>query len=225
MIIFLINITEWFLISIIGLCGTVAFVSSGTYASISNYFVSHYPEIGRYLMALIWIFIAAVGVFSVSFRRKGGGRFTWLALIFALPSILSFNKLNVPALLGFDNVLTTKLEFWQTLVLAAGILTAYLSLNFMRELKITRLSLNKKRADKPDIDNWLINSHIILLLALLCTLVLSAVIALFAIRMEAWLLPYFHRLPWNIIMIGVGCLLVLAFYVYWLGTHHKSSNK
>ena len=225
MIFILINVAEWALISIIGLCGTLSFVSSGTYSFLSNYIISHYPEIGRYLIALIWVFLAAIGVFSVSFRRKGGGRFTWFALVFALPSILTFNKLDVPGLLGLKVEFTTKLEFWQALTLSIGILTSYLLLNFMRELKISRLSLIKKMADPADIKNWLINSHRILLLALLCALVLTAAISLIAINLEAWLLPYFHRLTWNIILIGVGCLLMLALYVYWLGTHHRFSSK
>ena len=225
MIFILINVAEWALISIIGLCGTLSFVSSGTYSFLSNYIISHYPEIGRYLIALIWVFLAAIGVFSVSFRRKGGGRFTWFALVFALPSILTFNKLDVPGLLGLKVEFTTKLEFWQALTLSIGILTSYLLLNFMREFKIFRLSLHKKMADPADIKNWLINSHRILLLTLLCALVLTAVISLTAVNLEARLMPFFSWLPWNIILIGVGCFLVLALYVYWLGTHHPSSSK
>ena len=221
MFILLINIAEWALIAVIGLCGTLAFASSGAYSFLHNFLLSHYPEIGRYFIAIIWGFLALVGIFSISFRRKGGGRLTWFALIFAMPSILAFDKLNIPGLLGIKIELTTELAFWQVMALTVGILSAYLLLNFMRELKLFRLKLIKKEADSADIAMVSVNSHQILLLVLLCALVLTALISLLAVNLESWLLPNFSRLPWNVVLIGIGCLLILAAYIYWLGTHRS----
>lgn len=222
--ILIINIAEWVLIAIIGLCGTLAFASSGVYSLLHSYLISHYPEIGRYFIAIIWCFLAMVGIFSVSFQRKGGGRFTWFALIFTLPSILAFNKLDIPGVLGLKLELTTGLAFWQVMALAVIILTAYLLLNFMRELKLFRLDLIKKGVDFADIKNVSVKSHQLLLLVLLCALILTALISLIAVNLESWLLPYFSHLTWNIIFIGIGCLLILAIYIYWLGAHLSSGK-
>jgi hypothetical protein len=224
MFILLINILEWALIAVIGLCSTLAFASSSTYVFLHKFLLSYYPELGRYFIAIIWGFIALIGIFSVSFRRKGGGRLTWLALIIALPSILAFDKLNIPGVLGINFELTTELAFWQVLALAAAILTAYLLLNFMRELKLVRFSLGKKGADSADIEKVAIKSHQILLLVVLGALVLTALVSLLAANLESWLLPYFSRLPWNVVLIGLFGLLILAIYIYWLGTHHSSSG-
>jgi hypothetical protein len=225
MTILIINIAEWTLIVIIGLCSTLAFYSSGAYTLLHNFFVSQYPGFGRYLINIIWGFLAAVGIFSVSFRRKGGGRLTWFALIFAAPSILAFNRFNIPELLGFKIGFTTDLAFWQVLVLTVGILIAYLLLNFMRELKLLRLELQKKEADSQDIENISIKSHQILLLALLGALVLTGIVTLVAVNLESLLLPFFSKLPWNVVLVGVVCLLILAIYIYWWGKRHSSLDK
>jgi len=225
MAILLINIAEWVLIAIIGLCGTLAFASSGLYSLLHNSLLSHYPDIGHYLIAIIWVFLALVGIFSVSFQRKGGGFLTWLAFILTAPSILAFNKLNIPGILGSQYKFTTDLAFWQALVLAAVILTAYLLLNFMRESKLFRLGLVKKQADPADIENVSVKSHQTLILALLGALVLTAVISLIAVNLESFLLPGFSRLPWNVVLIGIACLLFLAVYVYWLGARQTPSDK
>jgi hypothetical protein len=224
-VIFFINVAEWALIAIIGLCGTLAFASSGAYSGLHNYLLSHYPEIGKYLIAIVWGFLAMVGIVSITFRRKGGGRFTWLALIFAMPSILAFNKLDIPGLLGLKIELTTGLAFWQVMVLTLGIMAAYLLLNFMRELKLFRLLLGKKGADPADIDNVSVKSHQLLLASLLSAVVLTAAVSLISVNLESFLLPYFSRLPWNIVFIGAGCLLIMAVFIYWLGIHLSSSDK
>jgi hypothetical protein len=95
----------------------------------------------------------------------------------------------------------------------------------MRELKLFRLSLVKKEADNTDIEQVSVKSHQLLLLALFCALVLAALITLLAANLESWLLPYFSRLPWNVELIGLLCLLILAIYIYWLGTRHSSSGE
>ena len=225
MMVLILNIAEWLLIAIIGLCGTVAFASSGAYTLLHNALIAHYPQIGRYLIAIIWGFLALIGVFSVSFRRMGGGRLTWLAVIFALPSILAFNKLNVPGLLGLDLHITTNLTFQQVMALTLGILTAYLLLNFMRELKLIRLNLGKKKADQTDIENVSVRSHQVLLITLICALVLTAIVSLIGVSVEHWLLPYFKNLAEKVVLVGAGGLLILAIFIYWLGTHHSINDK
>jgi hypothetical protein len=225
MALLLINIVEWVLIAVIGLCGTLAFSSSGAYSLLHRFLLTHYPDIGHYLIAIIWALLALMGLFSVSLQRKGGGFLTWLALILSSPSILAFNKLDIPRMLGLDFTISTSLSFWQVLILTVVILSAYLLLNFMRELKIFRLGLSKKGAESKDIENISIKSHQFLLAALLGALVLTVVLAWLAFGLETLLLPYFKHIAWNVVLIGTGCLLVLAAYIYWLGTHQSSSEK
>lgn len=225
MLVWMFAITEWALILLIGFCGTLAFAQSGAYLAMHNFVLTRYPEIGHYFIWIIWGFLALIGFFSVIWRRKGGGRFSWFALIFAAPSILAFNKLDIPGLLGINLEITTGLALWQVLALVMVIITAYMLLNFMSELKSLRLGLIKKDADSADIQNVSVKSHQALLVVLLCALIASALIILIAVNLEAWLLPFFSRLPWNIIFIGIGCLLILAIYIYWLGTHHSGAEK
>ncbi len=224
MLVWVFAIAEWVLILLIGFCGTLAFAQSGAYSALHNYLLTQYPEIGHYLIWIIWGFLALIGLFSVIWRRKGGGRFSWFALIFASPSILAFNKLDIPALLGINLKITTGLALWQILTLVMVIITAYLILNFMSELKSFRLGLIKKDADSADIKKVSVKSHQTLLIIILCALIASVLIILIAINLEAWLLPLFRRLPWNIMFIGIGFLLILAIYIYWLGTNHSASE-
>jgi hypothetical protein len=216
---------EWTLIVLIGLCGTLAFAQSGIYSALHDFVLARYPDIGHYLIWIIWSFLALIGIFSITFRRKGGGGFTWFALIFASPSILAFNKFDILSLLGLNFKITTALSFWQVLLLTTTIITAYLLLNFLRELKIFRLSLIKKAVDPADIENVSVKSHKILLLISLCSLFLSACVILIAVNLKSWIMPVLIQLPWNIGFIGIGCLFILAVYIYWLGTHTSSPEK
>jgi hypothetical protein len=223
--ILLIIFAEWLLIALIGLCGTLAFISSGIYEIIHNFMMSHYPDIGQYFIGIIWGFIALTGIFSISFRRKGGGRLTWIAIFFSLPSILAFNKIDLGTLVGLQSKLTTSLSFWQAATLSIIILVAYILINFMREFKLFRLGLINKNVDSQDVQNITVQSHIILVTAMLCTLILSAITGLLAINLESRLLPFFKSLPTYLFPIGCVCLLMLAVYIYWLGTHYSSSDK
>ena len=225
MLVWIFAIAEWALILLIGLCGTLAFAQSGAYSALHSYLLTRYPEIGHYFIWIIWGFLALIGLFSVIWRRKGGGRFCWFALIFAAPSILAFNKLDIPGLLGINLEITTGLALWQVLALSMLIITAYLLLNFMSELKSFRLGLIKKDVDSEDIKNVSVKSHQTLLIILLCALIASSLIILIAVNLEVWLLPFLSRLTWNIIFIAIGCLLMLAIYIYWLGTHHSAAEK
>jgi hypothetical protein len=87
------------------------------------------------------------------------------------------------------------------------------------------LSLIKKVADPEDIENVSAKSHQILLLVLFCSIFLAACVILIAVNLKSWILPVFGQLPWNVVFIGIGCLLILAIYIYWLGTRPSSPEK
>jgi hypothetical protein len=213
---------EILLCGIMSLCGLLAFTSSNAYSSILKLLTSH-PTLSSWLPLIVFGIIFIFGFLSVTLRSKGGGRLTWIVILFSLPSILSFNSIDILKVIGLNLTIASKLTFFQLLGLCVLIITCYLLISFMSVLKHSRRSLEKRGSSFADINHVNSQSHPVLMLAVASALVAAAIIALIAWGLESLTFDYLSYVPWTVISIGLGCILILAIYLYWLGSRRNSS--
>jgi hypothetical protein len=217
-----IHIIEWLVISLMAFCGSFSFTSSNLYVLVQSPVASNLPGINPYLPEFVWGILFLFGLQSIILRNKGGGGFTWLVVIVSLPSILSCDTLNMFNTLGIDLKAMSKINFYGLLVLGVSIVIGYLLLNNMSIFKQTRLNLIKRRADSKDIDEVNDRGHLVLFLAVGATLTVATLLILISRLLEYLLISLWDRLSLNAALVGLGCILILAGFVYWLGSQRQS---
>ncbi len=215
---------EWVLIGVMAFCGMLAFINSNAYTNLHDLISSHYSQISSYLPGIIWGFIFIFGVVSVTLLSRGGGSLTWLVALFSLTSFLSYDSINIFKVISWTPHITTKLPLWVCLWLGVLIMVSYLLLSHMNLLKRARRSLINRGASPQDMENINAKNHIIVLIAIGATLLAVALIGLISSGIEYLIEPYLDRVPWYEILIGLGCLLILAIYLYWLGARRSQTN-
>jgi hypothetical protein len=213
-------LSEWALTAAIALCAAVAFMHSNAYTGIEDRLTARYPAIESWLSLILWglIFVCGIGLVVLA---RSSGRFVIVALIFFAPSMLSYDSINILKIVGADFPVETTLTFLQTLVLGVSIITGYMLLNSLQLLTLTRNDLLKRRADAADIEKADSRSQAWLAAMVFSSLVTAVIIVLLAESIEKLLLPRLAEAPWNILLAGLVCIIVLAFYLYWLGLRKK----
>jgi hypothetical protein len=200
------------LIGIMSLCAALAFVSS----RIS-------PEV-PYILLIVWGALFVTGSLTISVFGKGGGVFTWLVVVSSLPSLLSFDSLDWPGLIRLDlinRLFQTDLSYYQALGLGVTGITCYLLINFMGVLKQSRRNLVRQGADPPAANSIYTRSHGVLLIFMGISLAATALILALVRGVESFSL--FRLKDWSssLFLVGLGCTLVMAVYLYWLVSRRK----
>jgi hypothetical protein len=219
---FIINIIEWILISLMAFCGSLAFSNSNLYVLLQSPLTSHLPGINPYLPEIIWGILFLFGVQSVILRNKGGGSFTWLVVLVSLPSILSYDTVNILNIFGLNPKALSKINFYGLLGLGVSIMLGYILLNNMCILKRTRLDWIKRRAGSKDIDEVSAHVYVILFMGIGATIALVTVLVLISRGLEALFLSFFNSTAWNLALLGLGCIMMLGVFVYWVGSQKPS---
>jgi hypothetical protein len=217
----IITLAEWILIGVMSLCGTQSFIHSNTYTWIQDRLIAHFPAMSFWLPAVIWGLIFLSGI-CIAILANGSGKYTWVVVLFALPSLLSFNSIDILKIFYLNLAVTTTLTFIQTLVLSLIIIACYILLNCMCIFKKERNNLKKRGAESVDIENIQSGSYIWLLALVGSTIVIVTGIALLAGGFSSILSPRLAEMSWSIILTGFFCIIILAVYLYWLGLRRNS---
>jgi hypothetical protein len=207
------------LIGIMSLCGTFALTSSKIYQSLHELFYL-YP-VAPYVSLIIWVLLLILGILIIILRGKSSGVFTGLVIFISLPSMLSFNSIDLARLFHLESIgaaFSTTLNFFETLIIGLVIIICYLSLNFMNILKKSRSSLIKQGATPSDIDSIYSKSHLVLLEVMGIVLIITVIIAAFAQGIELLLSSV---IQWNLVLLGLGCTLLIVVYIYWIVSRRK----
>ncbi len=212
------NLVELALIGIASLCGGLAFVSSNTFAWLHGLINSHFPSVSSYIPIIFWAFLFLIGVLFILIGNKGSGGFTWLVVIFSLPSLLSFNSLDLLKITGSKTNLASTLPFYGMLCLGVMIIICYILLNSMTLMKQSRRNLAKRGASPEDVENINTQTHHWLFLIALAIVAAIAMIVLLGQVIESAILPSLENSGWIVVLIGLICTLILAVYIYWLGS-------
>jgi hypothetical protein len=220
---FVIALAEWILIGVMSLCGTLSFSHSNTCTCIQEHAIAHYPAISYWLPAIIWGVMFLLGICLV-ILANGSGKYTWLVVLFALPSLLSFNSIDILNIIHLSLPATTTLTFIQTLVLSFTIIACYILLNCTCIFKKERNNLKKRGAESVDIENTQHGSYIWLLALIGSTIITVTAIALLAEGFSSILSSRLAEMPWSIILAGLFCIIILAVYLYWLGLRRNSES-
>jgi hypothetical protein len=218
------RMTELLLIAAMGGIGAYAFLASGAYEAVNNYGTAHHLGFMSYLPLLIWLFIAGFGLLNIVIFNRGSGSFTWLVVIFSLPSLLAHNSVDWAGMAGLKLNLSTSLGFNAMLALGVLTMTGYVILNYLRFFKESEHSMIERQADQNDIENINGFSNSALLIAVSGALAATALVAFLARGLEKLALDAVKKMPWNTVLIGLFCFLLLAFYLYWLGARRKGKE-
>ena len=214
----LIRLSEWVLIAVMAFCGTFALTKAGAYVWLEKEILAHIPAIGYFLPVVIWALVFTFGVQSVILRKKGGETLTELVVIISLPSLLSFNAIDLLKIFGTEMKISTGLSFSNALCLGLVIMICYVLLSSVGILKRSRAGFIQRKVIAEDIETVDAKSHIFLLAAAGAALLATIIIALFSRGVEVLFSDKISQVPWYAVFVGLGCILILAVYLYWLGT-------
>ncbi len=208
--------SEMVLIAALGGIGAYAFLASSAYDAVRNFGEAHKIAFMPYLPLIIWGIITAFGILNIILANRGAGSFIWLVMIFSLPSLLAHNTVNWPKIFGWNFELTTSLGVNSMLALGVLTIAGYVILDYLRFFKQSGHSMAERQITPADIEDVSNFSNMALFLAVLSSLAATALVAFLAIILEKVTLGFMQRLTWNIVFIGLFCLLLIAFYLYWL---------
>lgn len=248
------SITELTLITVLSGSAIYAFISSSIYdhfydlvraltAAINLPIMYYLP-----LPLILWGLVFAFGVLSITFSGGSSGEFVWLVTLLSLPSLLSYNTVNyvgftyplmshftpligynavrwLAATLGLAFNLTTTLSFAAMLGLGVLTITGYVVLNHLHIIKQARHNLTNRGADPVDIARVTSYSYLVLILAIAGALITAAAIVFLSGNLELFILDHIRDMPWNVVFIGLLCILLLAGYLYWLGAKRRSKHQ
>jgi hypothetical protein len=211
------RLVEWIVIALLALAGVLALTNASAYSWIHDPVADRVPALAPFLPVLIWALVFLFGVQSIIWRSKGGGTFTLLVGLISLPALMNFNSIDWLKFIGIQSHVTDGLGFFPCLVLGLLVMTGYLLLNLIGNLKQSRNSLQRRGADRADIQEFDIHGHFTTFLGIGVSLVAAMVIYGLSRGVEALSGGYISSVPWYILLIGFGCVIILAVYLYWLG--------
>jgi hypothetical protein len=218
------SLAELALIAAMGAIGAYAFLASSIYDAVSAYGTTHAIGFLPYLPVIIWGFITAFGVLNIVLFKRGSGIFAWIVAIFSLPSLLAHNTVNWPGIIGSDFKLTTSLGFNSMLTLGVLIITGYVILNYLRFFKASQHSMEARHTDPADVESINAFSNLSLFITVCAAVAATALVAFLARGLETLVLGAVKAMPWNIVFIGLVCILALAFYLYWLSARRREET-
>jgi len=192
--------------------GTYAFINSSIYVWVKGFGEAINLPLSS-IPILLWGLLSLYGVLNITLSGQGSGSFVFFVLLLSLPSILSHNILNWLGIAGAEFTLSTSLSFYEMLALGVFIITGYIH------------NLTTRGANPVDIESVTFNSYLVLVLAIVAALVVTTAITFLSRNLELLVLDYIRDMPWNVVFIGIGCVLLLAVYLYWLGARRKTKDQ
>jgi hypothetical protein len=208
------KLIEIALIGVMSLCGVIAFISA------------HLFTLESYVPLIIWGALFSFGVLLIVLASRGLGMFTWLVILLSLPSILSFDSLDLPKMLQLfelDQVFKTNLGFFEILALVIIIITGYVLLNFILTLNKSRTWLVKRGANSADADRVFSKSYLGLILLAGMAVIMSTLIVVLTKFIELYSTPVLKTDAPSILMVGIICIVLIVIYLYWLAASRKQS--
>lgn len=212
------------LIAALGGIGAYAFLASSAYDAVRNFSEAHTIGFMPYLPLIIWSIITSFGILNIVFANRDSGSFIWLVVIFSLPSLLAHNTVEWQKIFGFNLKLTTSLSFNSMLALGVLIIAGYIILDYLRVFRQAGQKMTERQVTPADIENVNNFSSLSLFLAVLSAIAATALVTFLSYSLENLALGFMQRLPWNTVLIGMFCLLLIAFYLYWLFARRRNNG-
>jgi len=209
-------IVEFFCVAILSLCGIVSFSNSGIYAGFEKAVAGIMPS--AYLSLVIFLVVFALGIFFIIVRNKGGGALTIAVVILSLPSIFSYNNIDLLKIFGASAHITTTITFFQILSIGSLIITAYFLLDLINHLKLNILQLEAQQASASDLKSVLLHQHLTAIILTGGALLVSLIITAVARGFEYFISKNSFILAWWIVPVTLVCILALGIYLYWVTT-------
>jgi hypothetical protein len=94
----------------------------------------------------------------------------------------------------------------------------------MNVLKLARLGMINRKASPEDIEQVNELGHLFALLTTITALAAVAVICGLSWGLETLISARLPQVPWYVVPLGLGCILVLGVYIYWIGIGKQSER-
>jgi hypothetical protein len=209
-------IVEFLCVAILSLSGVVSFSNSGIYGGFENALARFIPS--TYLSLLILLVLFALGVFFIIVKNKGGGGLAVAVIILCLPSIVSFNNIDLLKIFGGSAQFTTKMTFLQTISIGSLIITAYFLLDLINQLKLNLARLSEQQAPPSDLRQVIQHQHLVSIILAGAALLISLLVTAVARGFEYFISRNAFILSWWIVPVALFCIFVLGIYLYWVTT-------
>jgi hypothetical protein len=213
-------IVEFFCVAIMSLCGIVSFSNSGIYAGFEKGVAGIMPS--HYLSLVIFVVVFALGIFFILVRNKGAGILTIAVVILSLPSIFSYNNIDLLKIFGASAHFTTTTTYLQTLSIGSLIITSYFLLDLINHLKLHNVQLEARQASASDLKSVLLHQHLAAIILTGGALLVSLVITAVARGFQYLISKNSFTLSWWIVPVTLVCILVLGVYLHWVTTRKNN---
>jgi hypothetical protein len=216
----LIAVVEFFCVAILSLCGIVAFSNSGLYTGFAKSMARFVPS--AYLSFVLFLILLAFGLFYILIRNRGAGILTVAVIILSLPSIFSYNNIDLLRIFGGSGHITTRISLFQMMSIGFLIIAIYFLLDLINKLKTN--SRRSRAQQTPSADFQSVSQHQFLISAIFTggALLFCLVITAAARGFEYFISKNTLALSWWIVPVALFCILVLGIYLRWVTTRKNS---
>jgi hypothetical protein len=211
-------------LALLSLCGVVAFSNSGIYSGVISLGNRYLPAITTYHSLIIFLLLFCPGLFFVVLKNKEAGVLASVVFVINLPVFFSFNNIDLLKIFGSTTQITTQIPFFQMLSIGALIISLYLLLNLINEMKLVIQKIKFQQTTLSDIN--IVFQHQLLLAIILTggALLISLIITGVARGFEYLFSKYSWVLSWWIVPVTILFVLVLGIYLYWITTRKNAQS-
>ena len=212
----LMRLGEVLLLLIISVIGTYALVESSLYTLLNDLVARSAPSVSGYLPLIIGGALFVYGTLYCFLHGKGYGFIIAIAGILMAPSLLSYNTINWLGIFGLDAIPTTDIGLFPMLSLGIALMVCYVCLNYLVTFRQEQRTMTERNVDTGDVIVAARNRYLTLAITLAAAILVTGIIAFFAHTLGILAVNPISYVPWNVVFIGLGCVFVLAFFLYWL---------
>jgi len=164
-------------------------------------------------------------LFGVLLCEIGGlriGLYTWLIALLMTPALLSHNGIHWLAFFGDKVRLSTTIGLNGMMALGTALILCYFIFGHLASLRRERVSMADRGAGTQDIREVTLGKYLTLGLVSAGALLFTALVAFSYRQLGTMASGWIGRIPWNIVVIGLGCLFFIALLLHWLGERRRS---
>ncbi len=213
-----IAITELVCLTITSLCGMAAFTNSNLYSGINNYLIRMIPSICDHFHLIIFLSLLLPGIVLIIWKNKSPGPLTIAALVLSLPSLLSFNQIDLFKIFRSGALIASEFSLFQMLSSGLLIITAYFLLDLLNQLKLGKLQNKIHQPPSSDIQFVLNHQHIMIIIFTGSALLIGLIISGVARSLEYLISKGTPVFEWWIMPAVLAVIFLLGIYLYWITT-------
>jgi hypothetical protein len=209
-------------ITLMSLGASMAFAESGFGESLQKWAKMVSTPVGASFTLIIWGFLFVIGLYTIVIRAKNAGFFAVLAILFSLPTLLTYNQINLLSFVSSDFSFDTFITFNMALVLGMVLIIGYIVLNLTQLVWHDQMNLKKRGTSQQDILFVSTRIHLFLTISIASTILIVTLLVTLS-KVGSTLISDTIK-PWIIAVISLVPTLGLTIYLFWVGLGDNNSE-